>query len=368
MELKDLFDQHTEVVESRLEELGVDTKELKARLDEVEQKAARAGGGAINVETKSWGEQVIEQQSALDEFKNRSGKGRLSLDVKTTVTSTVADPFVVPQRDVVLPLPRRALRVRDLLSVVPVTSGSVEYPRHLSTTNNAATVAEGATKPESAMTFDLATAPIRTIAHSLPASRQILDDAPQLKAFIDDEMLYGLAYVEDNQLLNGAGTGTDLNGIYTQATTFAANPAVVASPTKIDAILYALLQNAIANIPADGIVLHPSDWVSMLATKDSNGNYIMGDPMQQVAPNLFGVPVAQSLAMAAGTFLTGDFKGSATLYDRWAPRVEVSTEHSDFFVRNLVLVLVEERIGLAVRRPTGFTKGSFATVITDLTS
>jgi HK97 family phage major capsid protein len=368
VELKDLFKEHSEAVESRLQELGVNTRELKARLDEVEQKSTRQTGDDFRTPTKSWGDQVIEQSTALDEFKNRSGKGRLSLDVKTTITSTVADPFVVPGRDALLPLAHRSLRVRDLLSVVQVSSGSIEYPRQTAYTNAAASVAEGALKAESAMTFDLVTAPIRTIAHWLPASRQILDDAPQLKAFIDSELMYGLAYVEDNQLLNGGGTGTDLNGIYTQATTFTANPGVVASPTKIDVILYALLQNAIANIPADGIVLHHSDWVSMLATKDSAGNYVLGDPGAMTTPNLFGIPVAQSLAMSATNFLVGDFKGSATLYDRWAPRVEISTEHDDYFTRNLVAVLCEERIGLGVKRPTGFTKGSFATVITDLTS
>lgn len=357
-----------ELAEDIKNTFSIPLAEAKARLDEIEQKMARPGYSASQIQGKSWGDQVLDASAALEEFKSRSGKGRLSLDIKTTVTSTVGDPFVTPQRDNVLPLPQRALRVRDLLTTVPVSSGSVEYPRHLSTTNAAASVAEAALKPESAMTFDLATASIRTIAHFLPASRQILDDAPQLKAFIDNEMLYGLAFVEDNQLLNGAGTGTDLNGIYTQATTFAANPGVVATPNKIDAILYALLQNSIANVPADGIVLHPSDWVGMLATKDSQGRYIFGDPVQQVTPNLFGVPVAQSLAMTAGNFLVGDFKGSATLYDRWQPRIEISTEHADFFVRNMVAILAEERIGLAVKRSTGFTKGSFATVITDLTS
>lgn len=82
--------------------------------------------GYLPTETKSRGAQVLDHSSELEEFKNRSGKSRLSLDLKTTITSTVGDPFVVPQRALLLPLPRRALRVRDLLSIVPVTSGSFE--------------------------------------------------------------------------------------------------------------------------------------------------------------------------------------------------------------------------------------------------
>jgi HK97 family phage major capsid protein len=368
MEMTDILKKHFEGIETKFGPLPDKVAEAIARLNELEQKSALGGHGGYAPETKTWGSQVADQMPAIEEFKNRSGMGRLSFDLKTTITSTTADPLVVPQRDNLLPLARRALRVRDLLNVVPVTSGSVEYPRHTATTNAAATVAEAALKPESAITFDLVTVPIRTFAHFLPASRQILDDAPQLRAFIDSELLYGLAFVEDNQLLNGAGTGTDLNGIYTQATTFAAGTLIISAPTKIDVLLAAILQNQLANLPVTGIVLHPSDWTSIVATKDTTGGYIIGNPQDVTTPNLFGVPVALSLAMTAGTFLVGDFQGSATLYDRWSPRVEISTEHSDFFVRNMVAILAEERIGLGVKRATGFTKGTFSTAITDLTS
>lgn len=88
-----------------------------------------------------------------------------------------------------------------------------------------------------------------------------------------------------------------------------------------------------------------------------------------IAARLFksDYPVALSQAIAAGTFLVGDFRGSAVIYDRWNARAEISTEDSDF-KRNLITVLAEERLGLAVKRPTGFTKGTFPTAITDLPS
>ncbi|MDX0773563.1 hypothetical protein GOD44_03700 [Sinorhizobium medicae] len=44
------------------------------------------------------------------------------------------------------------------------------------------------------------------------------------------------------------------------------------------------------------------------------------------------------------------------------PRVDVSTEHSDFFVRNLVAILAEARIGLAVKQPLALTYGDFGNV------
>ena len=72
-------------------------------------------------------------------------------------------------------------------------------------------------------------------------------------------------------------------------------------------------------------------------------------------------------AMIAGKFLVGNFD-EATLYDRMAARFEVSTEDSDNFRKNLVTVLAEECIGLAVKAPAAFTKGDFAAAKTDLAS
>jgi hypothetical protein len=39
--------------------------------------------------------------------------------------------------------------------------------------------------------------------------------------------------------------------------------------------------------------------------------------------------------------------------------VEISREHSDFFVRNLAAVLCESRLALTVYRPTAFVTGGF---------
>jgi HK97 family phage major capsid protein len=223
-------------------------------------------------------------------------------------------------------------------------------------------------KPESGITFDLQAVPIRTIAHWMLASRQILDDAPQMRATIDNELLYDLGVVEDAQLLMGGGTGTDINGVYTQATAFAAGTLTVASPQRIDVIAAAILQNALANLPADGIAVHPADWTAICMTKNANGDYLIGNPQDMVQPRLFGLPVVPTLGMTAGNFLVGAFKRSATLYDRQAKRVEVSTEDATNFRQNLVTLLAEERVGLAVKQPTGFTKGTFAAAIADLTS
>ena len=376
MEIKDLIKEHADAVEVQvgaldgkiqdaLKEVGF----VKGVAEDLEQKFASIPANLEAEKPTSPGEQFIQSEEVKSFIGGATSGRRVGVDVKAITTgSTSGGPLVNPQRDAAVMIPERRLTIRDLLTVIPVSTGSVEYPNQTTRTNNAATVAEEALKPESDIAFELVSVPIRTIAHWVLASRQILDDAPQLQATIDNELLYQLGFVEDAQLLTGAGTGTDLNGIYTQATAFAAGSLVVTSPTEIDAIGAAILQNALADIPANGIVLHPSDWMKIVLTKDVDERYIVGNPQDVTSQRLFGLPVVLTQGMTAGTFLVGDFRGSATLYDRMSARVEVSTEDSDNFRKNLVTLLAEERVGLAVKQTTGFTKGTFTTAITDLTS
>jgi len=377
MEMKDILQQHTDAVEKQVGALDGDVKKaledvgfVKSVVSDLEQKfSALPSDLAGDSRPASPGSQFVEADEVKSFIGNASAGRALSVEIKAITTATGSGgALFAPQRDTAITLPQRPLRVRDLLPVIQVSSGSVEYPRQILRDNKAATVAEGALKPESNLGFELVQVPIRTIAHWIVASRQVLDDAPQLQGIIDNELLYQLGFVEDAQLMMGAGTGTDITGIYPQATAFAAGTLVVASPTRLDAIGAAILQNALVDLPADGVVMHPADWMGMRLTKNAQGDYIFGNPQDAVQPRIFGLPVVETTGITAGSFLVGNFRGSATLYDRMAARVEVSTEDATNFRQNLVTVLAEERVGLAVKRPAGFTKGTFAAAITDLTS
>lgn len=350
----------TDAIEQRLEKSDQQVNEHKARLDDIEQKIARAGGGSGGEGNgQSWGQQFLQEKSgALADL--RQNRGRLALQLKTTITSTTADSLIVPQRDQVLGMPKRRLQVRSLLMPSSATSGSVEYPEMTARPSAADMVAEGASKPESAMTFEMRNVPIRTIAHWIPASVQVLDDAPQLQSLIDEELRYGLALKEESQLLYGDGTGQNLNGLVTAATAFI-NPIPDTEANLIDVVGAAILQAALTEVPVDGIVINPVDWWRMRLLKDGDGKYILGDPGANVAPVLFGLPCIPTQAMIVDHFLVGGF-GSQTLYDRMEPRVELSSEHSDFFTRNLVAIRAEERIGLAVKRPEAMIYGDFGSV------
>lgn len=358
--LKKFGEHHAEMMK-RFGATAEDIRILKAELRDLEQLAVRAADAPRGGGTSSVGTLVAENPETKSFGAYRARPSRVSFDLKTTMTSgaTSGGPVGSPSRDEAVLMPQRGLTVRDLLPTIRVTDGSVEFPRQTGRTNAAATVAEGALKPESGLAFELVSTPIRTIAHWIPASRQILDDAPQLAGVIDSELLRGLKFVEENQLLNGSGTGTDLSGLVQNATAFSP-PITLPTPNMIDVLGIAILQNALANLPADGIIVNAADWMRMRLIKGDDGNYLLGNPSENTAKVLFGLRVVDTAAMAPGKFLVGAFQASATLYDRWEARVEISTEHSDFFTRNLVAILAEERIGLAVKQSAGLTYGDFA--------
>ncbi|WP_082652461.1 phage major capsid protein [Aureimonas sp. AU12] len=348
----------------------VEMNGISARLGEVEQKLARRPGASGATEHKSAGEIVVESEEyKAASPRGTSFKGQFRVEVKAitsaSATGASASTALVPadRQAGMVELPRRGLVVRDLLTPGRTVSASIEYAREKVFTNNAATVAENpsAPKPESNITFELVTTNVRTIAHWIPASKQILADAPQLQSVIDGRLRYGLAYREDEQLLLGDGTGTNLTGLMTLASVYSAPSGVtVKMPTKLDLLRLAMLQATLALYPATGTVLHPTDWADIELTKDAGGNYIWANPASLLGPTLWGLPVAQSLAMPQNNFLTGALRYAAQIFDREDADVLISTEDRDNFVKNMVTVLAEERLALAIYRPQAMVRGTFS--------
>lgn len=339
-------------------------RELDGRILEVEQKSVRRGSADGLMPTESLGRAFTEDPRLHEFAQNRKSGigGRLTIETKaiTSVANSAASLIAQPARDQPALIPQTSLSVRDLVTVIPITTGSVEVPFQTGRTNNAGMVAEGTLKPESSLTFDMRQVPVRKIAHWMLASMEALDDAPQLRGIIDSELVYGVAYLEDLQLLKGDGTGQNLTGMNPLATPYVEPTGLeLVNPNRIDMIGAALLQSALADFPADGIILHPADWMRIRFIKDGDGKYLLGDPGSAAPPILFGKPVVESKAQTVGEFTVGQFKAAATLYDRMSTTVMISTEDGDNFRKNLCTLLAEERVAFAVRQPKALTHGAF---------
>lgn len=344
---------------------------LNARLDEefarIEQKMARAGGDGDDAE-KSLGELFIADQKVKDFVGQTQPRGRVDFQTKAIISSTVGSAAGNAGAGVnqtrlngIITPPERRMTVRDLLTPGRMEGNTLEYVKETGFVNNAAPVAELAAKPQSDIKLELVSTTAKVIAHHAKASRQILDDLPQLGSYIDGRLRYGLAFREEAQLLNGDGTGQNLLGIIPQATAYSA-PITVPSATSIDMMRLAMLQAVLAEYPASGHVMNPIDWAWVETLKDSEGRYIIGNPQGSISPTLWGLPVVTTQSIAVDKFLTGAFRLGAQIFDRWLARVEIATENEDDFVKNLITMLCEERVALAVYRPEGFIYGDFGRV------
>lgn len=354
----------TEELKQRTDESLTQMAELKERLTELEQKSARRQEEPPQM-VKTLGQMVIESEA----FENMSSSDRKGIRVQmsrkdlmnvTATTGTGTSPTnsltVADRIPGIIAPPERAMTIRDLLIPGETDSASMEFIQETGFTNKAAPVAEGARKPQSEITFDLKSAPVRTIAHIFKASRQILDDAKGLASYIDGRARYGLRFAEELQLLSGDGTGMNIMGIIPQASTF--NPKVtLASATAIDRMRLAILQSVLAEYPASGIVLNPIDWAAIELTKDGEGRYIIAQPVNGSVARLWGLPVVETQAMVQNNFLTGAFSMAAQIFDRMEIEVLLSTENEDDFARNMVTIRAEERLAMAVYRPEAFVTG-----------
>lgn len=340
----------------QLTEKGI---ELTERLLAAEQKSVESERTKGQKEL-SPGE-IFAKSDQLKEFVTKGGNGasqRMQLKAITSGALSGGSGIWSDRLAGVLDDPLRPLTVRDLLDQGTTSSNLIEWVREKVFTNNARPVTEGGTKPESNITYERIDVPVRTIAHWIPATKQVLADFPQLQTLINGRLTYGLKIKEEDQILMGDGTGENIHGLVPQATAYddARNKT---GDTKIDQIRHAILQVRQAFYPSTGIVMNPADWESIELLKDGEDRYLFANPNTLNVRTLWGLPVVESDAMPAGEFLVGSFRMAATLFDREQASIAMADQHANFFIQNMIAILAEERLALAVSRPKAFVHGDF---------
>jgi HK97 family phage major capsid protein len=318
--------------------------------------------------------QMKESDSLSRLFKERRGTAvvkfkdaayaRIAQGLKTTITETqqgFMTTGVMPIERIpgIVPEARQVLTVRNVLTATPTTQAVVDFVRVSTPLSIASPVPEASLKPENQLSFNSIREKVRTLATWVPASKQILDDMTEMMGFIQSSMPYYVNLAEELQLLFGDGTGENLHGLVPQASAFVGG--LPAGSTRIDAIGAAIAQIQTAKeLPPTFAIVHPQDWWGMRLLKDNYGRYVLGDPQTVVTPSLFGLTVIPTTSMAVGSFLVGSGAAAASeIRDRMELVVEISTEHADYFVKNLVAVRAEKRLTLVVKRPSSYIVGSF---------
>ncbi len=357
-EAKDAFAKQVETVERVEKDLTDMSKKLQA---------LQGAGGAAN-DAKSLGERLTDQKGAIESYKGGAmtlleHDGPLESKAVTSDPTASVGLLIEPlRRPGYLDHPEEPLWIRDLIPTLSISTNAVEWFQEVdgSFTNNAAIqAAEGDTKAESdGPRFELKTESVKTIAHWIRMSRQVLQDLALLRSMIEMKMVRGLKEVEQQQILFGSGTGANLNGLVPQATAYDAT-ANVAGDTKVDQVRRAALQSDLALYPTDTIVVNPTEWAEIELMKTDDKAYLFSNPTSGAEKRLWGKTIIEAHGQTQGDFLAGGLRTGATLWDREQVTVRVAEQHENFFVQNMVALLVEERVMLTVERPQAFVKGTF---------
>jgi HK97 family phage major capsid protein len=274
-------------------------------------------------------------------------------------------------------LARRQMHVRDLFPSATTAAAVLYGLRETGWTNNAAQVPQrraadetspptgGASdvfgrKPKSDIRLEPVMFPVATVAHTLDAHKNMLDDAPRMADFINRRMTEGVKFAEDDIILFGSPGGEQITGIW--------NTPGVQTYTGLDTdkfsaqIRRAATRAALAEYQATGVVVSLLDWEGLELETDNYGAYRIAISVAVGAQKqIWRLQVVDTTAMPEGRFLLGAFGLAAQWYDRQQVNVVVSTENRDNFERNAVTIRAEERGALEVSRPEAFVCGTLTT-------
>lgn len=269
----------------------------------------------------------------------------------------------------VVPAYRYRMQVADLLGQGTISGNAISYFVEGALEGAFATVAEAGAKPQLHVVDPTAvTDSLKKIAGFIKFTDEMVEDLDFYVSEINNRLLYELSKIEEQQLLNGAGTGSTVQGILNRSGIQTESGADAAD--NADAVFRSITKVSTGSgLDADGIVIHPTDYQTFRLKKDSNSQYYGGGYFQNeygnggviVQPPLWGLRTVVTPAITAGTVLVGAYSSAATVYRKGGVRVESTNSHASDFTSNLITTRAEERIALAVRVPTGFVKLTLGT-------
>lgn len=315
-------------------------------------------------------------------FSGEYTTGMVDLETKGTLLTGPGAPGtgsgggLLPVPDVVPGLVEKLfqpLTVADLIATGTTETNTLRYVVEGTATSGAAGVAEAGAKPESTLGYSTVDEPVKKIATMLVISDEQLEDASQVQSIINARLALFVKIEEERQLVLGGGTN-DLIGINGRTGVNIYAGGTVDANSKV---LFKAINGTRGSsfLEPDAVIMNPTDWQETRLEQDSAGQYYGGGPfhgqygqggVDPISGQLTGAmdtiwnkPVVVTTAIGAGTALLGAFRTAAQIFRRGGLTVEATNSHSTYFANNLVAIRAEQRLGLAVYRPSAFTRVLF---------
>ena len=339
-------------------------------LDELIAKGQRHEVKADTTVSGALGKAMEEKKDALANYtKNRQA---ISFELKTVGNigansniSVSGTPAFQPGGALFEPgrKPYEVSHIRDIVSVRNLPAGMDAYVIRDGGGEGAPTsVAAGAAKPQSDRDWVKTIVPITKIAHYYKVPEEYLMDIPWMQSEISGVGVEELMYLEDTKFLTNSAGGEFLGLNQTFNSTAFSAPASLSGSifdaNNYDALVAAWTQLRVLKSNATGVLLNPIDYAAMILTKDTNGMYVFGAPNQNI-PNLFGSPIIPHTTVTSDKYFLGDFT-KLVVGQRAGLSVRFYDQNEDDAIKNLVTVVIEERITFAADRNDRVIYGDFS--------
>ena len=339
---------------------------FEGRLEAMSEKAVSPKAVSLG----SIGDQVVKAYSnQIDAIKE--GKS-INLETKeTTIVGDYTGNIALSTLEAgVNRIARQVAKVRNAMSLGTTTSKFVTYIQQ--TLQSSATwIGEGVVKNEGDLKYQEVSVEVKKVAGFIKISKEMLEDLAFVRNEVNTDLMETIDNQIENNLLNGNGVGSNLNGIINQATAWTAGTFLntVTSANLADVVRTGVAQIETAKFMASHVILHPRDVAKLSLSKTTAGEYtygafvvhpVTGDPI------IAGLPIISTTWMTEGTFLVADMT-KAQVRMREGMNIQVGYEGDDF-KRNMVTILCEARLVSFIKaNDTGaFVKGNIATSITAL--
>lgn len=313
-----------------------------------------------------------QMQSATPEYETRAPEDPfLTPNAEGSEVAHLA-PWATEFRRTIVNAKRDKLVIADLMGAATVSpqTQTISYlveKLPLVAEGGAATVAEGARKPYVRFNnFDVVSEKLTKIAALTKITDETAADLTFVRSWINDRLIYELSVVEEEQLLAGDGTGSNVTGLLNRE---GLQQYDIAGDLFDGLFLASQKVPEFTGLTADALVVNTADFVRIRLAKDANGQYFAGGPFTAgqygnggltLNPSPWGLRTVDTPAIERGTYVLGAFRQGATVLRKNGLRVDSTNSNADDFEQNLITLRAEERLGLMVERPAAFVTGSLA--------
>lgn len=319
-------------------------RQIEETLNYEDEERERSAKNLINGDNKTLGEKVLGAEAS---FRGIDVGFEAKVNIKDAVSGL--DTPQIYKRD----LPSPVAPPTGFLSTIPKgqTDGDEHFFLTPTLTNNAATWTSG-NKPESAIDWEEATAPIETVAHHMPILKQTARRYKQLENIVGSSLMLGLDLVADYKALRGNNS----NGI----TGVIETDGVLLHTKKDGKNIKDTIQSMKRKVhTSSGLIpnyvcMSPYALEELNQTKDKNGNYLFKD--LSAGDKVCGLTIVEDINMT-----TANGKESVLVYYAQGASWDIADQEEvtvglvgNQFIQNAYTLLAEFTAALRVETPAAF--------------